>query len=135
MLAGCKEPTPSILREYGAALTTDGQVTEGIAVLRRAASMDPQCAQARVLLGNALCSIGDHRGALEVLQEALEIEPLHHVALTLCGAAHLHADEPCSAVPLLQEALELEPQNEQAAGLHRMAQALAELELGRRRST
>ena len=32
MLAGCKEPTPSILREYGAALTTDGQVTEGIAV-------------------------------------------------------------------------------------------------------
>ncbi len=68
-----------------------GEVADGIALLRRAISLDPNLASARYWIGGALITVGDIEGGIDQLQIALRLSPLDsRIFLAQAGMAIGH---------------------------------------------
>ena len=90
-------------------LAARGRLDEAIAALHRAAEIEPDSADARYNLGNALMRTGGRDAALEAFRGVVERHPGHAPAHNNAAVCLLERDEPEPAVRHLRAAIEADP--------------------------
>jgi tetratricopeptide (TPR) repeat protein len=94
-----------------------GEQSEAIALLRRAAQIDPDQAVLHFNLGMMLAQTNDAQGAVQALREATLIEPAWEEAQLQLASAYLAHGDAASAVTAARQALTGQPSSALAARL------------------
>jgi adenylate cyclase len=85
--------------------------TSGLALARRAVSLDGNDAEARACLAENLMRRGDYEGALAEAELALAISPNLGEAYGILGAALMWSGEPRKGRAALEKSIRLDPRN------------------------
>ena len=107
-----EDPSSRIFFKLGEYLRREGELDEGVQILRAGLQEHPRYVAAWVSLGRALLVNGDSAAASEALASALELDPDNAVAALFAGEAAIANEDWVEAVKALKRARGLTPQDD-----------------------
>ena len=107
-----EDPSSRIFFKLGEYLRREGELDEGVEILRAGLQEHPRYVAAWVSLGRALLVNGDSAAASEALASALELDPDNAVAALFAGEAAIANEDWVEAVKALKRARGLTPQDD-----------------------
>ncbi len=107
-----EDPSSRIFFKLGEYLRREGELDEGVEILRAGLEEHPRYVAAWVSLGRALLVNGDSAAASDALASALELDPDNAVAALFAGEAAIASEEWVEAVKALKRARALTPQDD-----------------------
>jgi tetratricopeptide (TPR) repeat protein len=107
-----EDPSSRIFFKLGEYLRREGELDEGVEILRAGLEEHPRYVAAWVSLGRALLVNGDSAAASDALASALELDPDNAVAALFAGEAAIASEEWVEAVKALKRARGLTPQDD-----------------------
>jgi tetratricopeptide (TPR) repeat protein len=107
-----EDPSSRIFFKLGEYLRREGELDEGVEILRAGLEEHPRYVAAWVSLGRALLVNGDSAAASDALASALELDPDNAVAALFAGEAGIAGEHWVEAVKALKRARGLTPQDD-----------------------